>query len=127
MTTLSCTNQSDHRFPTLRTIANALRTHLLADPENDLHWVQVIGEDSLAPDVLRWGPDLAASLLNVTVADGFSEGMLLYVYAQRNRYEPDQVRAIFRVKLLCGMRRAFDAARQTKEFLDLAAFAALVK
>lgn len=110
----------------LRAIASALTNHLQACPDNDLHWVSVIGEDSVCPTPTRaWNQELRDSLLHVSVSDGWSEGTLLHVYAQRNRYQPELLNPLFRIKLLCGHRRAFVAAGQVWEFLQSPAFAEL--
>lgn len=111
----------------LRTIARALEQYLLRSPDSSVHWISVIGEDNLEPvPKLMWDAVLADSLLQVSVAQGFSEGMLLYVHAQRDRYKPGNVRALFRVKLLCGPHRAFQEASAVWLFFNSTEFESLV-
>jgi hypothetical protein len=107
--------------PTLRRISHLLARHLEATPDNDLYWISVIGEDGMDPQpALVWDQDLRDSLLHVSVTNGWSEGTLLYVYAQRDRYKPEQLRALFRIKVLCGYLQAFNTARQVWTYFESA-------
>lgn len=89
----------------LRDIAHDLERTLLRDPESAVHWVAVVNEpDTFGPPTSLWEHD--DCLLQVSLAQGHSEGMLVYVFAQANRYQPDQLVPLLRVKLLCGVERA---------------------
>lgn len=108
----------------LREIKKHLEDHLYKNPENTLHWVNVVGEDSMEPKpTLSWVH--SNSLLQVSIADGFSEGCLVYVHAQADRYKPDQLVALFRIKLLCSAKRAFSEARHIWEFFESSEFGEL--
>jgi hypothetical protein len=101
----------------LRTIARALEKAILTQPESSLHWVSVVGEDSIAPTPTKeWVYDDA--LIQVGVVNGNSEGCLVYVHAQKGRYEPDKLTALFRIKLLCSAKRAFGEAKLIYEFFE---------
>jgi len=111
----------------LRVIAQALEQHLNATPEHNVHWAAVVGESGIDASPTRtWTKELADSLLMVSVAQGFSEGTLLYVHAQPDRYQTDKLVTLIRVKLLCGWRQAFLAARDAWEFLNSERFDSLV-
>jgi hypothetical protein len=70
-----------------------------------VHWVAVIDEpDTFGPPKRVWEFD--DYLLQVSLAHGHSEGMLVYVYAQANRYKPGELVPLLRIKLLCGVERA---------------------
>lgn len=111
----------------LRSIGHALERHLNCTPEHDVHWIAVVGESNLEAPRRTWTKGLADSLLMVSVAEGFSEGTLLYVQSQPDRYQPDKLDTLFRIKLLCGWRQAFLAARDTWAFLNSAEFHSLVE
>lgn len=108
----------------LRQLGQLIERHLFKG-ETSLHWVAVVGEDSVQKIPERmWAHD--DHLLLVTVAPGHSEGALLYVNAQANRYKPEAIEPLFRIKLLCGPHAAFDEAKavwdciNSKEFAHLA-------
>lgn len=115
----------------LRTIARALKQHLLLDPECAVHWISVLDENSMDSPSRTWWYDgvcaLDDCLLQVSLAQGFSEGMLLYVYAQPDRYKPAALTPLLRIKLLCGPARAAKELLavwrwfNSKEFHDLVA------
>lgn len=89
----------------LRTIAEDLERKLQLDPDCSVHWVAVVNEpDTFGPPTRVWEFD--DHLLQVSLAHGHSEGMLVYVYAQANRYKPGELVPLLRVKLLCGLERA---------------------
>jgi len=89
----------------LRTIAQDLERKLMQDPECCVHWVGVLDEvDTFGPPTRVWEYD--DCLLQVSLAHGHSEGMLVYVYAQANRYKPAELVPLLRIKLLCGLERA---------------------
>lgn len=107
----------------LRTIARALEKHLYEDPESALHWIAVVGEDSVDPNPSRtWDQVIEDSVLQVAVTDGFSEGRLIYVHGQRDRYAPGAVQPLWRIKVLCGRARAFKEAERIAAWFDSAAF-----
>lgn len=117
-----------NRHPiTLREIARFIQEDLSKCDEHNLHWVAVIDESSVQPVAeALWTQQHADSLLQVVVANGHSEGMLLHVMAQPNRYEPAHLLPLIRVKLLCGHDRAFAAARDLSKLLRSEAFEQLV-
>ena len=89
----------------LRTIAVDLERTLMRDPECAVHWVCVVDEpNSFGPPTRVWEHD--DCLLQVSLAPGNSEGMLVYVYAQADRYKLAQLVPLLRIKLLCGPARA---------------------
>lgn len=89
----------------LRTIAHDLERALMKDPECSVHWAAVIDEtDTFGPPKRVWEFD--DHLLQVSLARGHSEGMLVYVYAQADRYKPGELVPLLRIKLLCGVERA---------------------
>ena len=109
-----------------RAIARFISDSLSKSVDYDVHWVAVVAEDSVAESPVRpWTQALADSELVVSVMQGHSEGMLLHVLAMPNRYKPDQVEALWRIKLLCGHDRAFDAARDLSKLLRSAEFEAV--
>jgi len=100
----------------LRTLANALERHLQQKPESAVHWVSVINEaDTFGPPSALWQYD--DCLLQVSLAQGHSEGMLLHILAQPKRYEPGNVIPLFRVKVLCGTEHAARELHCIWEFL----------
>ena len=109
---------------TLRQVVRLLVKHISEDKENTLHWADVIGEDSILPVAkLPWTYN--DDLLQISVAQGFSEGCLIYVHAQKSCYKPDEIKALFRIKVLCNAKRAFAEAAnvwiffQSRNFRDL--------
>lgn len=101
----------------LRDIARALEKKLYAQQDTSLHWVAVVGEDSVQPKPEKtW--HFNDSMVVISVGQGHSEGTLVYVHAQKDRYKPDQLIALFRIKLLCSPKAAFAEARVVFEFFD---------
>lgn len=101
----------------LRAIAQDLERVLLRDRECAVHWVAVVDEpDTFGPPTRVWEFD--DSLLQVSLAHGHSEGMLVYVYAQENRYKPSELVPLLRIKLLCGVERALRDMRAIWTYLD---------
>lgn len=89
----------------LRTIANELERHMHSHFDSSIHWVSVIGEDSpFGRPTAVWTYD--DCLLQVGLVQGNSEGMLLYVHAQADRYAPAKLTPLLRIKVLCGPERA---------------------
>lgn len=90
----------------LRSLANWLERTMLSDPESTVHWITVVDEaDSFGPPTRFWS--YSDYLLQVSLAQGFSEGMLIYVHAQANRYKPGDLVPLLRIKVLCGNDRVF--------------------
>lgn len=106
----------------LRDIGYALEKTMNAQPDTSLHWVAVVGEDSVqrVPTKL-W--HFNEEMIQVGVVQGNSEGSLIYVHAQNNRYAPDQVTVLFRIKLLCSAKHAFKEAKVVYEFFESKEFA----
>lgn len=52
------------------------------------------------------------------LAQGHSEGMLVYVYAQANRYKPAELVPLLRIKLLCGVERALKQMQAIWAYLN---------
>lgn len=89
----------------LREIARDLEKTLLRDPDCAVHWVAVVDEpNSFGAPTRIWEYD--DCLLQVSLAHGHCEGMLVYVHAQADRYKPAQLVPLLRIKLLCGLERA---------------------
>ena len=89
----------------LLTIAQDLERTLQKDPECCVQWVSVIDEpSSFGPPTREWKYD--DFILQVSLAQGNSEGMLVYVFAQADRYKPADLVPLLRIKLLCGPARA---------------------
>jgi hypothetical protein len=78
-------------------------TQVLEKAGTSIHWVGVVGEDSLATDPSVEWPS-GDPIYSIAVQNGFSEGMLVYVYEQKDRYKPEDVRVLLRIKMLCGVR-----------------------
>jgi hypothetical protein len=113
---------------TLREIGRAIERKLNLVPEHNLHWVAVIGEDSMVPVAQKlWTQVHADSIVQVAVSDGHSEGTLLYVQALPDRYAPDKIEPLFRIKLLCGRMQAHKAAADLDSFLHSGEFEQLVE
>ncbi len=111
----------------LREIGGVIQKQLEKSPEHDVHWVTVTGENSMDNEPTRvWTDELANCLLQVAVRQGNSEGMLLYVQALPNRYEPDRLETLFTIKLLCGHDQSHLAARDLGRFLNSSEFESLV-
>lgn len=90
----------------LRSLANWLERNMLSDPDSTVHWIAVVDEaDSFGPPTRFWS--YSDHLLQVSLAQGFSEGMLIYVHAQANRYKPGDLVPLLRIKVLCGNDRIF--------------------
>lgn len=101
----------------LRDIAQDLERHLLRDPECAVHWIAAVDEpNSFGPPTRIWEHD--DYLLQVSLAHGHSEGMLVYVYAQANRYKPGEIVPLLRIKLLCGVERALKEIRAIWAYLN---------
>lgn len=108
----------------LRDIGRALEKNIYAQTDTSLHWLAVIGEDSIQPvPTKEWYYNDA--LIQVGVVNGNSEGSLIYVQAQKNRYQPELLVPLFRIKLLCSPMAAFAEAKivykffESQEFMDM--------
>ena len=72
-------------------------------------------------------PRWTSALLQVSLAQGYSEGMLILVHAQPDRYKPGSLDTLMTLKLLCGPTRAAKEIEpiwqwfNSKEFHDLVA------
>lgn len=98
---------SDIRVP-VRSVRNLLLRYLSDQEDTNIHWINVVGEDSLQPE-----PELMISLetlqnemFNVLVQNGWSEGTLLYVCAQKDRYKPADQTILLQCKTLNGMKQS---------------------
>lgn len=120
-----------HGRPYLRTIARALQKHLQQNAESCVEWISVHGEAGLDAPGRVWTYDgataLDESLLQVSLAQGYSEGMLIFVHAQPDRYKPGSLDTLMTLKLLCSPARAAKEIEpiwlwlNSKEFHDLVA------
>lgn len=87
-------------------LGEMLRKHLNANEETGVEWVSVVGEDSMAPPMKTLpARTLERAMWNILVQQGWSEGTLLYVSAQADRYKPEAQEVLFRIKVLCGIKR----------------------
>lgn len=101
----------------LREIAQDLERMLLRDPECAVHWVAVVDEPgSFGAPTRIWEHDDCMFQLSLT--EGNSEGMLVYVHAQANRYKPAGIVPLLRIKLLCGVERALKEMHSIWTYLD---------
>lgn len=99
-----------------RYVAHDLFT-VLEKAETSVHWVSVVGEDSIEPKPqILWPSD--NPIYSVAVQHGFSEGMLVYVYAQSNRYEPENVVPMLRIKMLTSMKKLMSELPVIIEYFD---------
>lgn len=87
-----------------RTVARAMCRYLETN-NTSIHWVQVVGESSLEPVPMKMWPVQDNAMFNVMVQDGWSEGMLLYVYAQKDRTKPQEVTPLLQIKMLCNRQQ----------------------
>lgn len=116
------THQGDDvRSPSIRplmarTVARELTQHLELS-NTSVYWVGVVGEDSLqsVPATLWPSND---PMLNLMLCQGHSEGMLVYVMAQANRYQPEEVTALLRIKMLGSYTTVCAELPFIWEFLD---------
>jgi len=124
-------DRDEHGRPYLRTIARVLQKHLQQNPESSVEWISVHGEGGLDAPGRVWTYDGATALdeclLQVSLAQGYSEGMLIYVHAQPDRYMPGSLSTLMTLKLLCSPERAAQEIApiwrwfNSKEFHDLLA------
>lgn len=109
----------------LRDIAHPLERHLNSLEGCSIHWVGVVGEDSITPaPTRRWLYD--DHLLQFSFTEGNSEGMLIYVHAQADRYKPADLIPLLRLKMLCGRAGIHDELRRVHTWFESEAFASIV-
>lgn len=87
-----------------RTVATAM-CRFLETNNTSIHWVQVVGESSLEPVPRKMWPVQDNAMFNVMLQKGWSEGMLLYVYAQKDRTKPQEVTPLLQIKMLCNCQQ----------------------
>lgn len=100
-----------------RTVARAMTDHLEAS-DTSVHWVQVVGESNMEANPVKPWPVKTDPMFNVMVQDGWSEGTLLYVYAQDSRYKPQEVVPILQIKMLGSRKRVCADIPLVFEVLD---------
>lgn len=100
----------------LRSIGSALTEKLQEQPDSHLQWVAVVGEVGARAVPREWRYN--DSLIQVGIVNGNGEGCLVYVHAQGDRYQPDVLKALFRIKLLCKPSEAFAEAKLIYEFFE---------
>jgi len=100
-----------------RTVARAL-TQVLEDSNTTVHWVNVVGESSLDTMPSKVWPTTTTPMFNVMVQDGWSEGTLLYVYAQEDRYKPQEVTPLLQIKMLGSRKTVCNELPIIMSFLD---------
>jgi hypothetical protein len=100
----------------LRTVGRALTRHLEVN-NTSIHWINVVGEDSMknVPEK-RW-PDNDPQL-NLMLCQGHSEGMLVYVMAQNSRYKPDEAKALLQIKMLGSYATVLSEMALIWQYLD---------
>lgn len=110
----------------LREIGRALKAKLYERPNTHLHWVAVIGEDSVQPEPGKeWYFNDA--LIQVGIVEGNGEGCFVYVHVQKDRYFPDHLIALFRIKFLCSAAHVFRDAADVFEFFKSKEFLAMTR
>ena len=100
-----------------RTVARAL-TKVLEAANTSIHWINVVGESSLDDNPTLLWPIETDPMFNVMVQFGWSEGTLLYVYAQDSRYRPEKVVPLLQIKMLGSMRTVCADVPIVMNFLD---------
>lgn len=101
----------------VRSVARALNAYLRS-MQADAHWVRVIGEDSLANEPTALWPSDIDPMLNVLIQDGRSEGCIVCIYAQPDRYQPQSMIPLVGLKFLCDKRRVGQYLPHIFDFLD---------
>ena len=99
-----------------RTVARALTHHLEAS-NTSIHWVNVVGEDSLKNVAEKRWPDNDPQL-NLMLCQGHSEGMLVYVMAQDSRYRPEEAKPLLQIKMLGGYTTVLSEMAEIWKFMD---------
>lgn len=91
----------------LRSIAQALEKHLHAIEDANIHWINVVGESSVLDKPKKSIPldVLSTHLFNVLVQHGWSEGTLLYVSSQQDRYAPQEQTLLLQIKSLTSIKK----------------------
>lgn len=109
-------SKQPHPIPA-RAVARMLCEHL-EKSDTSVHWVNVAGESSLdvSPKV-QW-PEEGDPMFNLMLQHGHSEGMLIHVMAQRNRYKPEEAQPILLIKMLGGTKKVCGEMPLIAEFLD---------
>lgn len=83
----------------LRSVAKALEGHLLRPEAMDysnLHWISVEGEECLSRPAKAVADDFfERNIILAALSHGHSEGSLIHVYAQADRYDRAAVVPIF--------------------------------
>lgn len=100
-----------------RTVARAL-TKVLEVANTSIHYGNVVGESSIDRNPTLLWPIETDPMFNVMVQFGWSEGTLLYVYAQDSRYKPQNVVPILQIKMLGSLRTVCADVPIVMEFLD---------
>lgn len=98
---------SNLRVP-LRTLKALLETYVNDQPETNLHWINVVGEPSMQPvaTAMMSLEGLEKMMFNVIVQHGWSEGTLLYVSGQKDRYVAEDQSVLLQCKTLHGVKHA---------------------
>lgn len=114
---------SNLRVP-LRTLKALLETYVNDHPETSLHWINVVGEDSLQPvaTAMISLDSLEKMMFNVIVQQGRSEGTLLYVAGQTDRFVPESQVVLLQCKSLHGVKRAIAEIEAIMQFFDTEAW-----
>lgn len=98
------------------TVAQALTRHL--EKENtSIHWINVAGEASLKEVPEKAWPN-EDFMLNLMLTQGNSEGMLVYVMAQENRYKPEEAKPILQIKMLGNYKTVLSEMAVIWKFLE---------
>lgn len=105
------------------TVAEALERHLIA-ADTSVHWVRAKGEDTWAPEKTLWPRDLCACYV---IQQGCSEGTIVRVMHQPNRYDASDLHELLTIKLLTAGPKAYVEAAQVSQFIDRLDEAALLQ
>lgn len=117
-------NFDGHLGVPLRDISRALERYMHSTKDSSLHWINVCYESGLSKLPSRFWV-YQDYLIDVTVSEGHSEGMLIYVTARKSRYVACNPIPLFQLKVLCGHSTVFNEAKyvydffNSKEFYDM--------
>lgn len=99
------------------TVARAMTKHLEVS-NTHVHWVQVVGESRLEPKYTKPWPVDNMPMFSLLLQEGNSEGVLVYVCAQIDRYKPQNIVPILQIKMLTTLKKVGAELSFIYEVLD---------